>query len=103
MSAPPTSVDLPPCSLLSHSNRCPDLVFLVRHSSTGKTALFDLGLAPKWSETVSGEHASSYDETFAPRVEAGLDEVLANAGVKADEVDTVVLSRASSSSPVCQS
>ncbi|BGP48334.1 hypothetical protein JCM10450v2_004206 [Rhodotorula kratochvilovae] len=73
-------------------NRHPVLVFLVRHTSTGKLALFDLGLGKDWQKTVPKDRVGWYEEEYDPKVEAGLDEVLAARGIKPEDVETVVLS-----------
>ncbi|GAA6038216.1 hypothetical protein JCM8097_005798 [Rhodosporidiobolus ruineniae] len=72
-------------------NRHPDLVFLIKHEETGKLALFDLGLPPNWLDHIPPEHRSSYD-MFDPAVEAGLDVILEKGGVKAEDIDLVVIS-----------
>ncbi|GAA5886112.1 hypothetical protein JCM6882_004269 [Rhodosporidiobolus microsporus] len=73
------------------SNRHPILVSLIRHETTGKLALFDLGLPKEWETFLAPEKHEAY-EMFDVKIEADADEALAKAGVKAEDVDLLVIS-----------
>ena len=76
------------------SNTHPVLVTLIRHNPTGKLAVFDLGIAKNWEASVPPELAAVYKERFGVQVQADLDEVFADRGSKAEDVETVIISRA---------
>ncbi|BGP44055.1 hypothetical protein JCM10449v2_008112 [Rhodotorula kratochvilovae] len=73
-------------------NTHPILVTLIRHNQTGKLAVFDLGIAKNWEASVPPELAAVYKERFGVQVQADLDEVFADRGFKAEDVETVIIS-----------
>ncbi|GAA6006930.1 hypothetical protein JCM10207_009143 [Rhodosporidiobolus poonsookiae] len=72
-------------------HRHPVLTFLVRHETSGELALFDLGLPTNWESYLAPEKREEY-EIFEAEVDQELDAVLADGGVKAEDIDLLVIS-----------
>ncbi|GAA5983592.1 hypothetical protein JCM11641_007293 [Rhodosporidiobolus odoratus] len=72
-------------------NRHPVLTTLIRHDPTGKLALFDLSLGKTWKEYIEPGTEDQYD-MFDAKVDKDLDQVLKEGGVKAEDVELIVLS-----------
>ncbi|BGO99837.1 hypothetical protein RTG_00651 [Rhodotorula toruloides ATCC 204091] len=85
----PESWTIHPARSVSH--RHPVLVFLIKHKPTGKLVLFDLGLTKDWTNYIPHDQVSQY-EMFAVEVQEDLADVLAKKGVKAEDIDVVIIS-----------
>ncbi|KAI9328339.1 beta-lactamase-like protein [Zopfochytrium polystomum] len=68
----------------------PSLCFLLRHKALGRTAMFDLGIRKDLE--AFPPMAQKWLPIFNSRVEKDAAEVLESGGVKADDVDSVILS-----------
>lgn len=69
----------------------PVLCFLITHQS-GKRVIFDLGLAQGWQKWL-GDDAAAFEAEYKVELHDELATQLERAGVRADTVDSIVLSR----------
>ncbi|BGP55634.1 hypothetical protein JCM8202_004895 [Rhodotorula sphaerocarpa] len=73
------------------TERIPVCVFLIKHAQTGRYALFDLGLWQDWSKTIPADKQANY-EAFEVQVDEDLDKVMEKKGVKAEDVEVIIIS-----------
>jgi len=72
----------------------PILSFLIRHSATNKTLLFDLGIRKDWEKLSPGVVSQIRAENWTISVPQDVATVLTQSGVDVKSIDTIVLSHA---------